>query len=86
MDNLLIQLGVIAAATVSGIAAIFAAKAERNSRPVSNGFAEEVLTDLRELRSMLFEHIQHHNKGTNYDQDSDIDTIQKPRRKRQKVS
>ena len=58
------QLGVIAAATVSGVAAIFAAKAERNSRPVSNGFASEVLTDLRELRAMLFEHIKEHEKGT----------------------
>jgi hypothetical protein len=86
VDNLLIQLGIIAAATVSGVAAIFAAKAERNSRPVSNGFAEEVLKDLRELRTMLFEHIQHHNQGTNYAKDSDTDTIKKPRRKRQKIS
>ena len=63
MDNLIIQLGVIAAATVSGVAAIFAAKAEKNSRPVSNGFAGEVLTDLRELRVMLFDHIKEHEKG-----------------------
>lgn len=62
MDNLIIQLGVIAAATISGVAAIFAARAEKNSRPVSNGFAEEVLNDLREVRKMLFEHLKEHDK------------------------
>ena len=62
MDNVLIQLGVIAAATISGVSAIFAARAEKNSRPVSNGFAEEVLTDLRELRRMVFEHLKEHDQ------------------------
>ena len=62
MDSLFIQFGVIAAATISGVAAIFAARAEKNSRPVSNGFAEEVLTDLRELRKMLFQHLKEHDK------------------------
>ncbi len=66
MDNLVIQLGVIAAATISGVAAIFASRAEKNSRPVSNGFAEEVLGDLRELRKMLFQHLKEHDrKGQN---------------------
>lgn len=58
------QLGVIAAATVSGIAAIFAAKAEKNSRPVSNGFAQEVLNDLVEVKKMLYRHLKDHEKGT----------------------
>ena len=62
MDSLLLQLGVIAGATVSGVAAIFAAKAERNSRPVSNGFAEEVLSDLREVRQLLFQHLKEHDR------------------------
>ena len=62
MDNLLIQLGVIAAATISGVAAIFAARAEKNSRPVANGFAEEVLHDLRELRKLVFQHLKEHDK------------------------
>ena len=62
MDSFFIQLGVIAAATISGVAAIFAARAEKNSRPVSNGFADEVLGDLRELRRMLFEQLKEHDK------------------------
>lgn len=62
MDSLLIQLGVIAAATISGVAAIFASRAEKNSRPVSNGFADEVLGDLREVRRMLFTHLKDHDR------------------------
>jgi ERCC4-type nuclease len=45
------------------VAAIFAAKAEKNSRPVSNGFAPEVIRDLRELRSLFIEHLNNHTKG-----------------------
>ncbi len=86
MDNLLVQLGVIAAATVSGVAAIFAAKAEKNSRPVSNGFAGEVLTDLRELRAMLFEHIKEHEKGQNGAKNCVCSTVKRPTRKYKKVS
>lgn len=88
MDNLIVQLGVIAAATVSGVAAIFAAKAEKNSRPVSNGFASEVLTDLRELRAMLFDHIKEHEKGTNKNgaKNCVCSTVKRPTRKYRKVS
>jgi len=85
VDSFLIQLGVIAGATVSGVAAIFAAKAERNSRPVSNGFADEVLGDLREVRKMLFEHLKEHDKrDTN--ENCNCSTVKRPTRKRQKVS
>lgn len=52
----------ILAACISAYAAVKAAKAEKNSRPVSNGFAEHVITDLREIRQMLFQHVQDHTK------------------------
>ena len=85
MDSLLLQLGVIAGATVSGVAAIFAAKAERNSRPVSNGFADEVLGDLREVRKMIFEHLKEHDKRDTYE-NCNCSTVKRTTRKRQKVS
>ena len=85
MDSLLLQLGVIAGATVSGVAAIFAAKAERNSRPVSNGFADEVLGDLREVRKMLFEHLKEHDKR-DINENCNCSTVKRTTRKRQKVS
>ncbi len=61
--ELITALGVIAASTISGVAALYAAKAEKNSRPVSNGFANEVVTDLRELRSLFIEHLNNHQKS-----------------------
>jgi DNA-binding ferritin-like protein len=83
VSELFVQLGIIAAATVSGIAAIFAAKAERNSRPVSNGFAEEVLTDLREMRQMLFRHLKEHDqRDTNGTKDCLCNTVKRQTRKR----
>jgi hypothetical protein len=60
MTELVQAVGVIAAATISAIAAIFAAKSERNSRPVSNGFAEGLRTDVREIRAMLIKHLNDH--------------------------
>jgi hypothetical protein len=63
MAEVVTALGVIAASTISGIAALYAAKAEKNSRPVSNGFATEVTTDLRELRLLFIEHLNNHQKG-----------------------
>jgi hypothetical protein len=53
-------IGLISASTVSAIAAIYAAKSERNSRPVSNGFAEGIRADVREIRSLLIDHIKAH--------------------------
>ena len=61
--ELITSLGVIFASVISGVAAIFAAKAEKNSRPVSNGFAPEVIKDLRELRLLFIEHLNNHTKG-----------------------
>jgi len=53
-------IGLLAAATISGIAAIYAAKAEKNSRPISNGFADGLRSDIRELRTLMIEHIKDH--------------------------
>lgn len=54
----------IVAALGSVISAYFAHKAEKNSRPVSNGFAEGVISrldnlheDVRELRKSHIKHI-----------------------------
>lgn len=55
-------IGMIIASVISSIAVYFAAKAERNSRPVSNGFASGVRADLKEIRSMLMRHIENHDK------------------------
>lgn len=62
MTELVQAIGVIAAATISAVAAIFAAKSERNSRPVSNGFAEGLRHDVREIRAMMIQHLNDHAK------------------------
>ena len=63
MTETIAAIGLIAAATISSIAAILAAKAEKNSRPVSNGFAEGIRADVREIRTLLIEHLKDHPKG-----------------------
>ena len=50
----------IIVALISATAVMFAAKAERNSRPVSNGFAGHVVSELQALRQMLFDHVSEH--------------------------
>jgi len=62
MTEAIAAIGLIAAATISSIAAIFAAKAEKNSRPVSNGFAEGIRADVREIRALIIEHLKDHPK------------------------
>ena len=62
MTEAIAAVGLIAAATISSIAAIFAAKAEKNSRPVSNGFAEGIRADVREIRTLIIEHLKDHPK------------------------
>lgn len=60
MTEAITAIGLIAATTVSSIAAIYAAKSEKNSRPVSNGFADGIRGDVREIRSLLIEHLKDH--------------------------
>ena len=51
----------IVAAAISAVAAMYAARAEKNSRPVSNGFASGVREDLKEIRSLVIRHIENHD-------------------------
>jgi TFIIF-interacting CTD phosphatase-like protein len=65
---------IIIPSVIAAYAAIRAGKAERNSRPVSNGFADSVKTslraleshledvhkDVREVRTSLFDHFKNH--------------------------
>lgn len=62
MTDFPLGLATISAAVISGVAAIKASKAEKNSRPVSNGFADGIRTDVREIRSLLIDHIKDHNR------------------------
>ena len=63
MRDLPLSIATITAAVISGVAAIKASKAEKNSRPVSNGFADGIRTDVREIRALLIDHIKDHNKA-----------------------
>lgn len=60
MTDAITAVGLIAASTISGIAALYAARSEKNSRPVSNGFAEGIRADVREIRTLMIEHIKDH--------------------------
>lgn len=60
MTEAITAIGLIAATTVSSIAAIYAAKSEKNSRPVSNGFADGLRSDVREIRSLMIDHLKDH--------------------------
>lgn len=60
MSEAITAVGLIAATTVSAIAALFAAKSEKNSRPVSNGFADGIRADVREIRTLMIEHLKDH--------------------------
>jgi len=73
-DATIAALAAISSAIISGYSGVKAKRAERNSRPVSNGFADGVKTslkgleahlddvhkDIRELRRALLEHLQNH--------------------------
>ena len=60
MTEAITAIGLIAASTVSAIAALYAAKSERNSRPGSNGFADGIRADIREIRQLMIEHLKDH--------------------------
>ena len=59
----------LGASIVAAVSAMYAARAERNSRPVSNGFADyvrnhlaDIRDDHRELRALIIRHLEEHNK------------------------
>lgn len=60
MSETVTAVGLIAASTISAIAALYAVKGERNSRPMSNGFAEGLRDDVREIRQLMIEHLKEH--------------------------
>jgi len=60
MSEAITAVGLIAASTISAIAALYAVKGEKNSRPISNGFAEGLRSDVREIRQLLIDHIKDH--------------------------
>lgn len=64
MTETISAIGLISASTISAIAALYAAKSERNSRPVSNGFADGLRDDVREIRSLLIDHIKDHERAS----------------------
>lgn len=47
-------------AIISGIAVFYSSRAEKNSRPVSNGFAKHVLASLDRIESRLDRHVEDH--------------------------
>ena len=73
LDTFAVFVPVITA-LIAGFSAIKASRAERNSRPVSNGFAggvkaslrgleahlDDVHKDVREIRSALLDHLNDH--------------------------
>lgn len=52
----------LASAGISAVAMVFAAKAEKNSRPVGNGFTKHVMDDLKFLKIGLINHLEQHDK------------------------
>ena len=48
------------AAAISLIGTFWAHRAARNSKPVSNGFADSVRADLAYIRGQLDEHVRNH--------------------------
>jgi hypothetical protein len=60
MTEAITAIGLIAATTVSSIAAFYEEKSEKNSRTVSNGFAVGIRSDVREFRSLMIDHLKDH--------------------------
>jgi len=54
------------AAAISGIAsivaALLAAKAERNSRPLGNGFTTHLMEEIADIRRLMLDHIIVHDE------------------------
>lgn len=48
------------AALISAVGVYWSHKAAKNSKPVSNGFAEKVIGDLAYLRGAMDEHLRNH--------------------------
>ena len=51
----------IVSASIAAFAAIKASKAEKNSRPVSNGFAKTVTGSLERIEKRMDDHLRDHS-------------------------
>ena len=61
MSEALIAAGAsVIAAGIAAYGAIKSNRAEKNSRPVSNGFAGDVRADLTEIRRLVTDHLRDH--------------------------
>lgn len=54
-------LTTIVSASIAAFAAIKASKAEKNSRPVSNGFAKSVTGSLERIEKRMDDHLRDHS-------------------------
>jgi len=60
-DTAIQALATVLAASIAAFAAIKASKAEKNSRPVSNGFAKTVTSSLERIEKRIDEHLRDHS-------------------------
>lgn len=60
-DATIQALGTVLAASIAAYAALKASKAEKNSRPVSNGFAKSVTGSLERIEKRIDEHLRDHS-------------------------
>lgn len=60
-DTAIQAVATIVSASIAAYAAIKASKAERNSRPVSNGFAKSVTGSLERIEKRMDDHLRDHS-------------------------
>lgn len=60
-ETIISALASLGVASIAAYGAIKANKAEKNSRPVSNGFASGVREDLAEIRRLVHDHLRDHS-------------------------
>lgn len=60
-ETLLVAGSSIVCASIAAYGAVKANRAERNSRPVSNGFASGVNRKLDKLENLLLDHLRDHS-------------------------
>ena len=61
-EAVLAALSSVVVASIAAYGAVKANKAEKNSRPVSNGFASGVNTKLDKVENLLIDHLRDHSK------------------------
>lgn len=61
IDSVVQAAGTVLAASIAGYAAVKASKAEKNSRPVSNGFAKSVTGSLARIEKRMDDHLRDHS-------------------------